>query len=204
MLNEQSNKSSGLRTTELIANFFVNAISSEKRFCPLILHSLSPEAPLQLVLQCTVIWTSSVSPKTLWACSLQQPRKCDIWRTMSQVKFYPARQVFTILFALHIASAFDDLLQVRQFQWDCFLKATNVVSFWLQESRAVQQCAINSLQISLCWSRSSLTLFMTEQQSQKQTALRKKSRKAFFFVVLAPIKRWLPRPGFRLPGASLG
>lgn len=38
MLNEQSNKSSGLRTTELIAIFFVNAIASEKRFSPLVFH----------------------------------------------------------------------------------------------------------------------------------------------------------------------
>lgn len=38
MLDEQSNKSSGLRTTELIAIFFVNAIASEKRFSLLIFH----------------------------------------------------------------------------------------------------------------------------------------------------------------------
>lgn len=41
MLNEQSNKSLGLGTTELIANFFVNAIASEKRFCPLIFYSVA-------------------------------------------------------------------------------------------------------------------------------------------------------------------
>lgn len=33
MLSEQSNKSSGLRTMELIAVFFVNAIACKKRFC---------------------------------------------------------------------------------------------------------------------------------------------------------------------------
>lgn len=33
MLSEQSNKSLGLRTMELIAIFFVNAIACKKRFC---------------------------------------------------------------------------------------------------------------------------------------------------------------------------
>lgn len=58
--------------------------------------------------------------------------------------------VFTFLFASHkrlVASSFVDLFQFIQFLLDCFLKATNVVSFWLQESRAVQQRVINSLRI---------------------------------------------------------
>lgn len=79
--------------------------------------------------------------------------------------------VFTILFASHkrlSASAFVNLFQVRQFPLHCFSKAASMLSFLLQESRAVQQCAINSLQISLCWSRSSLT---AEQESQSKQLL---------------------------------
>lgn len=70
------------------------------------------------------------------------------------------------------------------------------MSFWLQESRAVQQCAINSLQISLCWSRSSLTLFMTERQSQKQTALRKKIQKSFPFCYTCCHKKMITQTRF--------
>lgn len=58
--------------------------------------------------------------------------------------------VFTFLFAPHkrlVASAFVDLFQLMRFILDCFLKATNMVSFWLRESRAVLQRVINSLRI---------------------------------------------------------
>lgn len=44
LLSEQSNKSSGLRTMELIAVFFVNAIACKKRFCSPLFFLLEPEA----------------------------------------------------------------------------------------------------------------------------------------------------------------
>lgn len=44
MLSEQSNKSLGLRTMELIAIFFVNAIACKKRFCSPIFQ-FQPEGP---------------------------------------------------------------------------------------------------------------------------------------------------------------
>lgn len=57
------------------------------------------------------------------------------------------------------------------------------MSLCLQQSRAVHEWTINSLQISLCWSCSSLTLFMTEQQSQKQTALSRLPKTRFPFAL---------------------
>lgn len=66
MLSEQSNKSSGLRTMELIAIFFVNAIAQKKRFCSPIFQfqpegseaistSLSFGIPYQNSLNSTII-----------------------------------------------------------------------------------------------------------------------------------------------------
>lgn len=68
--------------------------------------------------------------------------------------------LFTFLFATHKrlgASAVVNLFHFIQFPLDCILKATNMVSFWLQESRALQQRVINSLRIGPV-----LRLFITD------------------------------------------
>lgn len=58
MLSEQSNKSWGLRTMELIAIFFVNAIACKKRFCSPILQ-FQPEGSCAIS---SILWFGILSP----------------------------------------------------------------------------------------------------------------------------------------------
>lgn len=116
--------------------------------------------------------------------------------------------VFTFLFAPHkrlVASAFVDLFQLMRFILDCFLKATNMVSFWLRERRAELQRVINSLRIGPVL-RPFITSIVYDSTTPEPKAKRLlvKIQKSFVLCTRYYKKKDCLGPWFCLHRASLG